>query len=28
VRNHVSFRKDEVLEPGRTFRLYGTVKLN
>jgi iron complex outermembrane receptor protein len=28
VRNHVSFKKDEVLEPGRTIRLYGTVKLN
>ncbi len=28
VRNHVSFRKDEVLLPGRTIRLYGIVKLN
>ena len=28
VRNHVSFKKDEVLEPGRTIRLYGTVELN
>ena len=28
VRNHVSFRKDEVLQPGRTVRLYGIVKLN
>jgi iron complex outermembrane receptor protein len=28
VRNHVSFKKDEVLQPGRTIRLYGTVKLN
>ena len=28
VRNHVSFKKDEVLEPGRTVRLYGIVKLN
>src|SRR4029078_36563 len=28
VRNHVSYKKDEVLEPGRTIRLYGTVKLN
>ena len=28
VRNHVSFKKDEVLEPGRTIRLYGIVKLN
>jgi iron complex outermembrane recepter protein len=28
VRNHVSFKKDEVLQPGRTFRLYGVVKLN
>jgi hypothetical protein len=24
----VSFKKDEVLEPGRTVRLYGTIKLN
>jgi iron complex outermembrane receptor protein len=28
VRNHVSFTKDDVLQPGRTIRLYGTVKLN
>jgi iron complex outermembrane receptor protein len=28
VRNHVSFRKDEVLQPGRSVRLYGIVKLN
>jgi iron complex outermembrane receptor protein len=28
VRNHVSFLKDEVLQPGRTLRLYGIVKLN
>jgi iron complex outermembrane receptor protein len=28
VRNHVSFRKDEILQPGRTIRLYGTIKLN
>jgi iron complex outermembrane receptor protein len=28
VRNQVSFRKDEVLQPGRTVRLYGIVKLN
>jgi iron complex outermembrane receptor protein len=28
VRNSVSFRKDEVLQPGRTVRLYGIVKLN
>jgi iron complex outermembrane receptor protein len=28
VRNHVSFRKDEVLEPGRNIRLYGIIKLN
>jgi iron complex outermembrane recepter protein len=28
VRNHVSFRKDEVLEPGRSIRLYGIIKLN
>ena len=28
VRNHVSFKKDEVLQPGRTIRLYGIVKLN
>jgi iron complex outermembrane receptor protein len=28
VRNHVSFRKDEVVLPGRTIRLYGIIKLN
>jgi iron complex outermembrane receptor protein len=28
VRNSVSFRKDEVLQPGRTVRLYGIVKFN
>jgi iron complex outermembrane recepter protein len=28
VRNHVSFLKDEVLQPGRTIRFYGIVKLN
>ena len=28
VRNHVSFLKDEVLQPGRAIRLYGIVKLN
>ena len=28
VRNHVSFQKDFVLQPGRTVRLYGIVKLN
>lgn len=28
VRNHVSFLKEEVLQPGRTIRLYGIVKLN
>lgn len=28
VRNHVSFKKDEVLQPGRTVRLYGVIKLN
>jgi iron complex outermembrane receptor protein len=28
VRNHVSFKKDEVLQPGRTIRLFGIVKLN
>jgi iron complex outermembrane recepter protein len=28
VHNHVSFLKDEVLQPGRTIRLYGIVKLN
>lgn len=28
VRNHVSFKKDEVLEPGARVRLFGTLKLN
>lgn len=28
VRNHVSFQKNEVLQPGRTVRLYGIMKLN
>lgn len=28
VRNHVSFKKDEVLQPGRTIRLYGVVRYN
>lgn len=28
VRNHASFKKDEVLEPGASVRLFGTVKLN
>jgi iron complex outermembrane recepter protein len=28
VRNHVSFKKDEVLQPGRNIRLFGTIKLN
>jgi iron complex outermembrane receptor protein len=28
VRNHVSVRKDEVLQPGRTIRLYSVIKLN
>jgi iron complex outermembrane receptor protein len=28
MRNHVSFKAHEVLLPGRTIRLYGTVKLN
>jgi iron complex outermembrane receptor protein len=28
VRNHVSFKKDEVLQPGRSVRLYGVVKFN
>ena len=26
VRNHVSFRKDEVLLPGRSVRLYASAK--
>jgi iron complex outermembrane receptor protein len=28
IRNHVSFKKDEVLQPGRTVRLYGIVRYN
>lgn len=28
VRNHVSFQKNDVLQPGRTVRLYGIMKLN
>jgi len=28
IRNHVSFKKDEVLQPGRTVRLYGVVRFN
>ncbi len=28
IRNHVSFKKDEVLQPGRTVRLYGIVRFN
>lgn len=28
IRNHVSFKKDEVLQPGRTIRLYGVVRYN
>ncbi|MDX2204656.1 MAG: TonB-dependent receptor [Hyphomicrobiaceae bacterium] len=28
VRNHSSFQKDTVLQPGRTVRLYGVIKLN
>jgi iron complex outermembrane receptor protein len=28
IRNHVSYKKDEVLQPGRNIRLYGTIKLN
>lgn len=28
VRNHVSFKKDEVLEPGASVRLFGSIKLN
>jgi iron complex outermembrane receptor protein len=28
VRNHVSFKKDEVLLSGRNIRLFGSVKLN
>ena len=28
VRNHVSVKKDEVLQPGRTIRFFGSVKFN
>ena len=28
VRNSVSFKKDEVLQPGRNIRLFGSIKLN
>jgi len=28
VRNHVSFKKDEVLEPGARVRLFGTIKFD
>jgi iron complex outermembrane recepter protein len=28
VRNHSSFKKDEVLQPGANVRLFGTLKLN
>ena len=28
IRNHVSFKKDEVLQPGRTIKLFGSVKFN
>lgn len=28
VRNHVSVKKDEVLQPGRTVRVYGSIKFN
>ena len=28
VRNHVSFKKDEVLLPGASVRLFGSIKLN
>jgi iron complex outermembrane receptor protein len=28
VRNHVSFKKDEVLQPGASVRLFGSIKLN
>ena len=28
VRNHVSFKKDEVLLPGRSVRVFGHIKLN
>lgn len=28
IRNHVSYKKDEVLQPGRSVRLFGVIKLN
>jgi len=28
VRNHASFKKDEVLQPGASVRLFGSIKLN
>ena len=28
IRNHVSYKKDEVLQPGRSVRVFGTVKFN
>lgn len=28
VRNHVSFKKDEVLQAGRTIWLFGSIKFN
>lgn len=28
VRNHVSLKKDEVLLPGTSVRLFGSIKLN
>lgn len=28
VRNHASFQKDNVLQPGRSVKLYGTMRLN
>jgi iron complex outermembrane recepter protein len=28
IRNSVSYKKDEVLQPGLNVRLYGSVKLN
>jgi iron complex outermembrane receptor protein len=28
VRNHVSFKKDDVLQPGASVRLFGSIKLN
>jgi iron complex outermembrane receptor protein len=28
VRNHVSFKKNEVLQPGRTIRVFGRITLN